>query len=202
MVQDFPRFMVLLFALQRFRDEDWGIGQMFKIKDDRLTVQLKNEEGVVVDLNFGTLNAIYHRYALTGRATTVVPVRSDSPDPRDVTQALTGVKMVMKVSHPADSRKFEWKTLGLIHKIAKDNTEVRNHIPEGILRCRLEETCTSLIRQELNLPPRVGSGRTMQIILFPEYRPITELTGLVFWDAFWDCVVCRCSQASITNGVD
>ncbi|KAG2351547.1 hypothetical protein BDR07DRAFT_1385760, partial [Suillus spraguei] len=81
-IQDLPRFMVLLYALQRFELHDWGQNKDF------LPIQVEGQrchEFKIKDKEFGEVDLLLHtshderitHYGLQGRATNVVPVTSE-----------------------------------------------------------------------------------------------------------------------------
>ncbi|KAG2360032.1 hypothetical protein BDR07DRAFT_173257 [Suillus spraguei] len=82
-IQDLPRFMVLLFALQRFELEDWGRNKDFipvQVDGKRChEFKIKDEELGEVDLLLHTSHdeRVTH-YGLQGRATNVIPVTSEA----------------------------------------------------------------------------------------------------------------------------
>ncbi|KAG1779616.1 hypothetical protein EV702DRAFT_1194993 [Suillus placidus] len=179
-IQDLPRFMVLLYALQRFDLHDWGRNKRF------LPVQHgKNQchEITIEDADLGPVDLLLHtsndarvtHYGLQGRATNVVPVTR-----WDGCQDLLG----------EETRTSEPEILEKVKEIAKVHQSVEGHIP--VLLCHQRFTNpTSSIRKALGfLEPTKGS-RVLYILVFPKLSPITKLHGDELFNARRQCILCH-----------
>ncbi|KAI0713709.1 hypothetical protein C8Q76DRAFT_468586 [Earliella scabrosa] len=157
LVQDLPRFLVLLFAFQRFELVDWG----FIPEIDPVVVQAHTDplfsdpyvaDNIRVDYDNGhaivTTYASYERHRLTGRGTRVLPVIASSFE--DQTEA------VVKLSWIDQSRVPEAELISRARERAKGNVKVVNHLPV-IVASKDHGYSTAIIREALGLEsiPRV-----------------------------------------------
>ena len=110
-IDDLPRFLVLLFAFQRFNLKDWGVipqlnpdavvahtpnaTEILVIADlEKAYVDPKsNIDGIKLDLNDIVFN---EPHSLAGRATTVIGGKADRDGQPDL-------QMVCKIYHPKSS---------------------------------------------------------------------------------------------------
>ncbi|KAG2118222.1 uncharacterized protein F5147DRAFT_768356 [Suillus discolor] len=129
-IQDLPRFMVLLYALQRFELHDWGRNK------DLLPVQVDEKlchEFRIKDEKLGEVDLLLHtshdervtHYGLQGRATNVVPVTSEA-----LTKKYGKFEdgMVAKIFWGEASRTSEPEILKKVEEIAKRHTTVQDHV--------------------------------------------------------------------------
>jgi len=99
--------------------------------------------------------------------------------------------LVLKVSWPETSRPAEWEIISRAQVLGKDDKFIRDHIPVVEYARELDRYSTRHIRQFLNLPIDKGPGtRTLRLTAMKRLRPIYDLDGKQFWDAFWQCVAC------------
>ncbi|KAG1730088.1 hypothetical protein EDB19DRAFT_2012287 [Suillus lakei] len=179
-VQDLPRFMVLLYALQRFRLEDWGRNKDFlpvQVEGKQChEFKIKDEELGEVDLLLHTSHAerVTH-YGLQGRATNVVPVNSE-----------------------ALSKKYGNFQDGMVAKIfwgeeiAEAHDTVKDHIPE-LLWHHTFTNPTSAVREALGVPEPTTGSRVLYILVFRKLHPITTLHGKDLFDVWYQCILCHLS---------
>ncbi|KAG0691562.1 hypothetical protein DFH29DRAFT_88823 [Suillus ampliporus] len=190
-IQDLPRFMVLLYVLQRFKLGDWGRNEAFLPDqiEGKQCHQFEIEDGNLgtVDLQLHTSHAerVTH-YGLQGRATNVVPVTSETlakkyPHiPKD--------KMVAKIFWGETSRTSEPEILKKVKEIAEVHASVKDHIPE-LLWHHTFTNPTSAIREALGVPEPTQGSRVLYILVFRKLQPITELHGIEFFDVWRQCIM-------------
>ncbi|KAG2346907.1 hypothetical protein BDR05DRAFT_997282 [Suillus weaverae] len=192
-LQDLPRFMVLLYALQRFKLEDWGRNEAF------LPSQIEGKqchEFEIEDENLGTVDLQLHtshpervtHYGLQGRATNVVPVTSDT-----LAKKYTHIQkdeMVAKIFWGEASRTSEPEILKKVKEIAKVHASVKDHIPE-LLWHHTFTNPTSAIREALGVPEPTKGSRVLYILVFRKLKPITELHGTEFFEVWRQCILCH-----------
>ncbi|KAG1805973.1 uncharacterized protein BJ212DRAFT_1437720, partial [Suillus subaureus] len=191
-IQDLPRFMVLLYALQRFGLEDWGRNKDF------LPVQVEGKqchEFNIKDVELGEVDLLLHtshdervtHYGLQGRATNVVPVTSKAlakkydnlPD-----------GMVAKIFWGEVDRTSEPEILKRVEEIAKAHDTVKNHIPK-LLWHHTFTNPTSAIREALGVPEPTKGSRVLYVLVFPKLLPITELYNKELFDVWCQCILCH-----------
>ncbi|KAG1717241.1 hypothetical protein EDB19DRAFT_1923676 [Suillus lakei] len=157
-VQDLPRFMVLLYALQRFRLEDWGRNKDFlpvQVEGKQChEFKIKDEELGEVDLLLHTSHAerVTH-YGLQGRATNVVPVTSEALS-KKYGNFQDG--MVAKIFWGEVNRTSEPEILKRVEEIAEAHDTVKDHIPELLWHHTFTNptSCQSEKRSAFQNPPR------------------------------------------------
>ncbi|KAG1805969.1 uncharacterized protein BJ212DRAFT_796838 [Suillus subaureus] len=191
-IQDLPRFMVLLYALQRFELEDWGRSKDF------LPVQVEGKrchEFKIKDVELGEVDLLLHtshdesvtHYGLQGRATNVVPVTSDA-----LAKKYESIQdgMVAKIFWGEANRTSEPEILKRVEEIAKAHDTVKDHIPELLWHHTITNP-TSAIREALGVPePTMGSG-VLYILAFRKLHPITKLHGKELFDVWYQCILCH-----------
>jgi hypothetical protein len=190
-IQDLPRFMVLMYALQQFQIEDWGRNKDF------LPVQVDGKqchEFKVQDAELGEVDLLLHtshdervtHYGLQGWATHVVPVTSEA-----LTKKYGNVPdgMVAKIFWGEASRTSEPEILKRVKEIAKKHAAVQDHIPELLWHHTFTEP-TSTIRQALGVPDPTKGSRVLYILVFRKLQPITELHGQQLFDVWYQCIMC------------
>ncbi|KAH7891032.1 hypothetical protein F5I97DRAFT_122476 [Phlebopus sp. FC_14] len=177
-IEDLPRFLVLLFAMQRFQDCHWGlnpnIDPKFKPYSWSPMMTLRDQEDGETDIEL-ELSSDEHRthFGLNGPATNVFPTTNtlSSEDP-----------LIAKVFWVEESHTSEPNILKKVYEVAEKNDD---------------DTSTALIRKRLGL--NVNGSRVLYVIIFRKLEPITALTGVEFLRAWWDTV--RCHFVLWTNGV-
>ncbi|KAG1873195.1 hypothetical protein F4604DRAFT_1904115 [Suillus subluteus] len=191
-IQDLPRFMVLLYALQRFELNDWGQNKDFlpvQVEGKRChQFKIKDEELGDVDLLLHTNHdeRVTH-YGLQGRATNVVPVTSEA-----LAKKYINIQdgMVAKIFWGEVNRTSEPKILDKVKEIAKVHSTVKDHISE-LLWHHTFTNPTSAIREALGVPePTIGS-RVLYVLVFRKLHPITKLYGKELFDVWYQCIQCH-----------
>ena len=101
--------------------------------------------------------------------------------------------LVLKISWPEASRPAEWRIIGRTHALGKSDKFIEGHIPVVRYARDLDRYSTRHIRNFLRLWTDEGPGtRTLRLIVMNRLRPIHDLDGKEFWDAFWQCFACMC----------
>ncbi|KAG2132094.1 hypothetical protein DEU56DRAFT_448941 [Suillus clintonianus] len=195
-VQDLPRFMVLLLAMQRMPYAEWGYHTLRELETPG-DIRVEDEKIGEVDLKFNlTSNKRTTHFGLRGRATTMFPVESKKlsrlvpnlphHNPHNPTKEL-----VAKLYWPEEARESEPDILKKVYKIAETDERVRYHVPEMVWFHKFEDTSTAKIRSALGLEdPKLGR-RVFYIIIFRRLEPITDLSNKPFLVAWWHAVVCH-----------
>ncbi|KAG1768856.1 hypothetical protein EDD22DRAFT_999864 [Suillus occidentalis] len=199
-VQDLPRFMVLLLAMQRMPYAEWGYNRLFEPVDGSSgEVRVPDEDIGEVDLTFDLESdkRVTH-FGLRERATTVFPVKSKAlsaliptlphHNPHNPTSEL-----VAKLYWPEEERESEAEILQKVYEIAKKDTEgkVKYHVPEMVWSHKFEETSTAHIRTALGLKDAERGRRVLYIIVFKKLDPITDLSEDEFLSAWWQIILCH-----------
>jgi hypothetical protein len=202
-VQDLPRFMVLLLAIQRMPFAEWGYNRVFEPESESSgEVRLPDEHIGEVDLAFDLKSdKRTTHFGLRGRATTVFPVKSRTlsalvptlphHNPHNTTNEL-----VAKLYWPEEERESEVEILKKVYEIAMKDEEgkVKHHVPEMVWSHKFEDTSTANIRKALGLKDAERGRRVLYIIVFRKLDPITDLSDKQFLAAWWHIVVCMCSS--------
>ncbi|KAG1804415.1 uncharacterized protein BJ212DRAFT_1486696 [Suillus subaureus] len=191
-IQDLPRFMVLLYALQRFKLENWGRNKDF------LPVEVEEKrchEFKITDEELGEVDLLLHtshdervtHYGLQGRATNVVPVTSDV-----LAKKYPNVQggMVAKIFWGEVNHTSEPKILEKVKEIAKVHATVKDHVPE-LLWHHTFTNLTSAIREALGVPDPITGSRMLYILIFPKLHSITKLEDKELFDVWVQCIICH-----------
>ena len=172
--KDFPRFLILLFAWQRFTEEDWGVvpegqpGQTFTCDKD-IEITLKHK------------SPIHYPYGVIGRGTMVLRATSTSSKLKDV-------PLVVKFSYPEETRISETDILDTIQKASVEHPDVTDHILHYSATKSTAYT-TSHIRERLKLNTK--GARKLMIIVFEELDGhISDLSGIEMWDVAYQIDKC------------
>ncbi|KAG2125388.1 hypothetical protein DEU56DRAFT_573329 [Suillus clintonianus] len=191
-IQDPPRFMVLLYALQRFELRDRGRNTRFLPVQDG---EIQCHEITIEDADLGPVDLLLYTSheervtdkGLQGRAVAVVPVTSKALE-KKFNHIEDGV--VAEIFWGEQSRTCEPEILEKVKEIAKVNQSVEGDIP--VLLCHEKLTNpTSSIREALDfLEPTKGS-RVLNILVFPKLNPITELHGKELFEVWRQCILCH-----------
>ncbi|KAG1803457.1 hypothetical protein EV424DRAFT_1647590 [Suillus variegatus] len=190
-IQDLPRFMVLLYALQRFELHDWGNKVFLPVQVEGKRcheIKIKDEKLGEVDLLLHTsYNRRVTRYGLQGRATNVVSVASEA-----LTKKYDNLQdgMVAKIFWGEASRTSEPEILDKVDEIAKVHSSVKGHIPELLWHYKFTNS-TSAIREALGVPDPTTGSRILYILVFRKLKPITELYGRELFDVWYQCILCH-----------
>ncbi|KAG2120014.1 hypothetical protein BD769DRAFT_1641729 [Suillus cothurnatus] len=199
-VQDLPRFMVLLLAIQRMPYAEWGYDRVFEPKPGFAgEVRVPDEDMGEVDLTFDLKSdKRTTHFGLRGRATTVFPVKSKKlsalvptlphHNPHNTTNEL-----VAKLYWPEEERESEAEILQKVYKIADEDEEgkVKHHVPEMVWSHKFEDTSTAGIRRTLGLQDAERGSRVLYIIVFRKLDPITDLSEDEFLSAWWQIILCH-----------
>ncbi|KAG2149127.1 uncharacterized protein EDB93DRAFT_1250051 [Suillus bovinus] len=191
-IQDLPRFMVLLYALQRFDLHDWGRSRDF------LPVQVDGKrchEFKIQDEKLGEVDLLLHtshdervtHYGLQGRATNVVPVTSEA-----LTKKYGKLQdgMVAKIFWGEANRISEPAILDKVKEIAKAHNTVKDHIPELLWHHQFTNP-TSTIREALGVPEPTTGSRVLYILVFRKLHSITTLKTEDLFDVWRQCILCH-----------
>ncbi|KAG2339967.1 hypothetical protein BDR05DRAFT_991741 [Suillus weaverae] len=202
-IQDLPRFLVLLFIIQRMRYEQWGLNPVFEPEPGFSGKVMVKDTQIDLELDVKSDERTTH-FGIRGRATTVFPVKSKAlsglrRDPRFPSES---PELVAKLYWPEETRQSEPDILNEVYKIAQTDPDVRGHVPELVWFHKFEGTSTSKIRIALGLKDaeqaKQGS-RALYIIVFRKLIPITTLSGKEFLAAWWQIV--KCHRALWKGGV-
>ncbi|KAG0699558.1 hypothetical protein DFH29DRAFT_42328 [Suillus ampliporus] len=200
-IDDLPRFMVLLYAFQRFDLEDWGRHKLFKevtehgrIKEGVLRFELGRED--VEDVEIGDVDLEIHtsdeervtHYGLKGRATNVFPVASEALAKKFPEIEEDG--MVAKIFWGEEQRTSEPEILKKVSEIAKQQPTVDGHVPQLLWYCKVKNP-TSAVRKTLGIANPGKGSRVLYILIFRKLRPITELHGEDFFNVWRQCILCH-----------
>ncbi|KAG1778825.1 hypothetical protein EV702DRAFT_1044260 [Suillus placidus] len=216
-IQDLPRFVVLLFIMQRMGYEQWGLHPLFESKPgyegeiiveyeedkdnrDKKGQDKKKSKKKRVDLTVDLkLDKRTTHFGLHGRATTVFPVKSKalSALPQRSHFRNQSTEFVAKLFWPEEARPSEPEILEEVYKVANEDPDVLGHVPEMVWFHKFEGTSTAIIRKALGIDD-TGS-RVLYIIVFRKLDPITTLSGKEFLLAWWEVV--KCHRALWKRGV-
>ncbi|KAG1824897.1 uncharacterized protein BJ212DRAFT_552526 [Suillus subaureus] len=193
-IQDLPRFMVLLYALQRFDVHDWGRNRDF------LPVHVEGKqchEFKIKDKELGEVDLLLHtshdervtHYGLQGRATNVVPVTSEA-----LTKKYGNFQdgMVAKIFWGEADRTSEPEILKRVEEIAEAHYTVKDHIPELLWHHKFTNP-TSAIRDVLGVPEPTKGSRILYILVFPKLQPITKVPDKELFNVWYQCILCHLS---------
>ncbi|KAG1861394.1 hypothetical protein C8R48DRAFT_711317 [Suillus tomentosus] len=214
-VQDLPRFVVLLFIMQRMGYKQWGLHPLFEPepgyegeiiveyeddtnKDDRDKKGQDKRKRVDLTLDLRSEERVTH-FGLRGRATTVFPVKSEalSALPRRSHFLSESTELVAKLFWPEEACQSEPEILEEVYKIANGDPDVLGHVPEMVWFHKFEDTSTAIIRKALGIDD--AGSRVLYIIVFRKLEPITTLSGEEFLLAWWEVV--KCHRALWKRGV-
>ena len=79
----------------------------------------------------------------------------------------------------------------MMHNIAADHADVKDHVPDVTWSHKFEGTPTAKISEALGIKDATVGSRSLFIIVFRNLRPVTELSGDDFLRAWWQAVLCR-----------
>ncbi|KAG2067179.1 hypothetical protein BDR04DRAFT_1058335 [Suillus decipiens] len=191
-IKDLPRFLVLLLAMQRMGDEQWGHNSKFThVPGVSCDVAIGNVD-LKLDLKSDTRTT---HFGLRGRATNVFSVQSkylSNKKKRDICGNDTN-ELVAKLYWPEERRQSEDEILQNVYAIASEESTVKGHIPDMVWFHRFDRTSTGKIRKSLGIqdPDGERGSRVLYIIVFRKLVPITSLSGDEFLSAWWQVVLCH-----------
>lgn len=191
-VQDLPRFMVLLYALQRLESGSWGRMKEFKVSEDG-----KEMEVIVPDKNYNPIRLHLRnstrapQIALSGRGTDVLDVVSPDLEKLDDFPASDGT--VAKICWGEERWDSEAAILDVVDKIAALNDDIKGHVPMLLLSHEIDVS-TSNIRKALgiNCEDAERGSRKLCLPVFCKLQPIWTLLSNPeeLFDVWSQCVVC------------
>ncbi|KZV59384.1 hypothetical protein PENSPDRAFT_695192 [Peniophora sp. CONT] len=189
-ITDLPRFLVLLLAFQRFELPDWGFITELDPEARRIHCDdaQTGKNSCIVTFEGGQTarmhmhSPLYSPFSLKGRGTRIVPVDS-----------LSGVagaagEYVAKINWVDKARDPEHVLVNGLRERLNDNSHVTDHLPM-IVASKTYPLDTGTIRAALGI--EVEASRVLRIIVSEKLRPITELQGAEFLQAFLDIVLCH-----------
>ncbi|KAG1754535.1 hypothetical protein EDB19DRAFT_1666907 [Suillus lakei] len=188
-IKDLPRFLILLLAVQRTGEEQWGHNSKF-------THVPGVSCDVVINLKFDLKSDTRAtHFGLRGRATNVFSIQSkylSDKKKRDVCGNDIN-ELVAKLYWPEERRQSENEILPNVYAIASEESTVKGHIPDMVWFHRFDETSTSKIKRTLGIqdPDAERGSRVLYIVVFRKLVPITSLGGEEFLSAWWQVVLCH-----------
>ncbi|KAI0781947.1 hypothetical protein C8Q75DRAFT_544618 [Abortiporus biennis] len=217
-LKDFPRFLVLLFALQRLRPEQLGRNPWFSSQnicipgeeDYKCHYYVKTSSDDSTALKITLDERHFSPIGILGRGTAVYNVRERhgfvSPSEKEKEE-----KLVLKASWPERSRVSENDMLNTIYSIiealdVQDKQFVEGHVPRYLWASDISVHDTSKIRQKLGLleidPNTDHDGsRINRLLLFKKLSKSEEIFRREggdkkniderFIKIWWDCLVCH-----------
>ena len=182
-VKDLPRFLVLLYALQRFESSDWGRNSEFTVHESLAKDKIEKYTVVLEDKFTFTLKPISNpRLAIKGRATAVMEASCDQlPDKR----------MVAKLYWAEEARRSEVDILKQVEEDAKNIPAIEGHVPD-LLFWREFRLSTATVRHKLHFGDTSNIGsRKFRCLVFGKLQPIKELQDNELFSAWRQCVLCK-----------
>ncbi|QRV83115.1 nonribosomal peptide synthetase [Ceratobasidium sp. AG-Ba] len=186
LIEDFPRFLVLLFAMQRFTLAGWGYNikldpgahqihtsANFPTETPPIKLEITDGQSVFLDPN----DVIYMNKSLVSRATTVVGASGTVP-------GADGLRLVGKVSWPNKNRENEFE---IIQHARSSGEDVGNYLPRAFVCYELSEH-TGIMRLKLGLNQSTRPARVMRILILERLDPIIHLRGEQLFFAWVQCV--------------
>ncbi|KAI0038738.1 hypothetical protein FA95DRAFT_1149834 [Auriscalpium vulgare] len=213
-VEDFPRFVVLLYAFQRLEVQNYGLHETLNpgglhfhtacppenSQPDRTEPEpahetfplvLKSphtEADILVRIDPGDF--IYNATAIIGRCPQVVGAsnanisKMERPKPYAVKIYWPDKNRISEVDIIMAARRF-LRTVGL------KNLRLDRHLPEILGYQDYTSEAPEDIRQKLGIELPTSSHRILRVIAFNMLQPIRELHGPEFVKAWFDCVKCH-----------
>jgi len=179
-LKDFPRFLILLFAWQRFTEEDWGI---VRLGQPGQTFTCGNGIEITVDKD---RDPLYRPYGIIGRGTIVVQATSTRAD-------LKGLPLVVKLYFAEEPRISETDILDTLQRKAGHLPDVTGHVLHYIT-AKSGDYSTSDIRSRLELNTK--GARKLTIVVFEKLEgDISALDGIEMWEVAYQ--IDRCGYSSL-----
>ena len=181
-IQDLPRFLILLLAMQRFREQHWGQHPKIdpeygpRLPSHKTTLTGDEGEEINVTLELSGKERASH-YGLNGWAKNLFSIKSDKLSTKD--------DLVVKVFWAEATRTSKPDVLKRVYEVAHD----KDVVPVMLWYKSFEDTSTAKIRMRLGLKPQ--GERVLHMIIFRKLRPITKLTGRDFLLAWWETMKCE-----------
>ncbi|OJA15128.1 hypothetical protein AZE42_14045 [Rhizopogon vesiculosus] len=98
--------------------------------------------------------------------------------------------MVAKVFWVEEQHTSEPDILKKVYEIAEEQDAVKGHVPHLLWHRKFKEPM-SKIREALGISEPAEGGRVLYILVFRKLKPITELKGTEFFDAWRQCIMCH-----------
>ncbi len=191
---DLPRFLVLLFALQRFELEDWGRVPQFDLGEQRLRQKTLSQDlpstefigRMGCEVEVYTAKHVHKTLGLKGRGTYVVESKCMADD-----HPLRGVPLVTKLLWAECTRLSEGTVAQRAIARAENagGKKITDHMPKVVDEYQYDEYNTLTVHQRLRLPLKVRVGadgtecnvyRVLRVITMERLEPLHTLTGQVF----------------------
>lgn len=185
-IMDLPRFLVLLLAMQRFQDHHWGLNRNIDPKfgdlpsPHKMTLCREQDGEIKFTLDLSSKERVTH-FGLNGRATNVIPVKSEQ------FYHLDG--LVAKLYWGQESRETEPNILEKVSEIAHGANDVEGHVPEMMFSHVFADSSTKRIRSRLDIP--IEGSRILYMIIFRKLQQIISLVGNDFLRTWWEAVKCE-----------
>jgi len=193
-VDDFPSFLVLLYAFQRLRLEQFGLNPRLddQVRHTHSYPDPNNNGPAEWPVTIGTQElqfkspAIYSKLLWKGGATVVVKAQ----DP------ITSQEYAVKIYWPEENRPHEASIISEARGAAGNQLDITNHLPQVISTEDFPYN-TGSIRRMVGLTPwEAGQeghrqSQVLRVIVFGILQPITALEGDAFVRAWLQCVRCE-----------
>ncbi|OAX35651.1 hypothetical protein K503DRAFT_745613 [Rhizopogon vinicolor AM-OR11-026] len=190
--------------MQRMQHAQWGMNPLFGPEprsSPMVVIEDKDKRQVDLTFDLKSEDCTTH-FSLRGRVTNVFPVMSDmlSSLPRDPRSLNDTKDLVAKLYWPEEMRRSKPDILKEVYKItdgeregmtAEERQQVAGHVPEMVWFHKFEETSTANIRRALGIGDAERGSRVFYVIVFRKLRPITDLSGDQFLNAWWHTVFCH-----------
>ena len=196
-IQDLPYFVALLFAFQRFDQEDWGI---------KPTLQNPDKIDAPFDLDFPEARIrvsidpskkVYDNFCLTGRATQVLLASTQSNNSLGDVK-LPDQSLIAKVYWPEEDRINEVTAIMRAHELLRETEPALvKHLPTIICWMDIDYK-TGSIRQALGIPPdgRTAS-RVLRVLIALRLQrldgpSLVSKNAKRFFKGWKECFQCKC----------
>lgn len=199
-IQDFPSFLVLLYALQRLELDQWGLNPRLDGRVEKAHQGMfgrnKNNDKIVVPTEWQVAigstsvtiqhgNILHSTLGLTGRGTLSVVAKLDAGRRTEW--------VVVKIYWPEEVRTSEPDIVRGAKAAGKNDAEIKDHLPTVIGYEDLEYR-TGSARQALGLEDSkrgLPRSRVLRVIVFAKLSPLSSLSGENFIRAWLDCLRCK-----------
>ncbi|KAG8688169.1 hypothetical protein FRC11_005949 [Ceratobasidium sp. 423] len=192
-IEDLPRFLVFLAAIQRFSLSDWGFDLELDPSISRrhlppkpdgtlhgsMTAELNINDHLKITFSTSMEKLINDVFRIGGRSTLVFDVKSSTEQS----------PLVAKLSWP---NKDQLDEATIIELALQRAPHLRDHLPRVFGSRDIDPIGTRRIREELGISsnsPR--SPRVLRITVFERLLPITELSKKEFLEVWVQCVRCH-----------
>ena len=193
-MKDLPSFLVLLYALQRLKLDQWGLKSDLDDRvrrahlgdfDRRITGKIAEptEWSVTVDsktFKFLPNHILHSALGLVGRGTVTVKAKSNDDVPRD---------LVIKIYSPEELRPNEATVISDAIERGGTDPDITNHLPTVVATQDLEYR-TGAVRDAHRI--RVNSpgphSRVLRLVVVTFLQPITDADRI----SFHSCLASMC----------